>query len=58
MPVGSVAVVVPPQVAAALAAIANTQTAELAVSAELEQGIQASSGSANPNLGQIVDLTV
>jgi hypothetical protein len=58
MPVGSVAVAVPPQVTAALAALASTQTAELAVAADLEQGIQASSGSANPNLGQIVDLSV
>jgi hypothetical protein len=58
MPVGSVAVVVPPQVAAALAAIANTQTAEIAVATQLEQGIQASSGSTNPNLGQVVDLSV
>jgi hypothetical protein len=55
MPIGSVAVAVPPQITAALAAIANTQTAEIAVAAELEQG---SSGSANLNLGQIVNLTV
>jgi hypothetical protein len=57
MPVGSIASAVPPQIAAALAALANTQSAELQVAAQLTQGLQAASISLNPDLGQIVDLS-
>ncbi len=49
---------VPPQVTAALAAIEETQAAELQVATELEQGIQAAAAPLNPNLGQVVDLSV
>jgi hypothetical protein len=49
---------VPPQVTAALDAIAETQAAELQVATELEQGIQAAAASLNPNLGQVVNLSV
>ena len=56
MPVGSVTAGVPPQVLAALQAISNTQSEELAVATQLEQGFQ--SASANPDLGQNVNLTV
>jgi hypothetical protein len=57
MPVGSIAGAVPPQIAVALAAIAETQSAELAVATQLEQGLQTASVSLNPNLGQIVNLS-
>ena len=56
MPVGSVTAGVPPQVLAALQAISSTQSEELAVATQLEQGFQ--SASANPNLGQNVNLSV
>ncbi|HYM04015.1 MAG TPA: hypothetical protein VET85_13770 [Stellaceae bacterium] len=56
MPVGSVTAGVPPQVLAALQAISNTQSEELAVATQLEQGFQ--SASANPDLGQNVNLSV
>jgi hypothetical protein len=58
MPVGSVTPAIPPQVMAALSAIANTQSAELAAAASLEQGFQAMSPSLNPGLGQNVNLSV
>jgi len=40
-----------------LAAIQQSQAAELQVMMALEQGLQASSGSLNPNLGQLLNLT-
>ena len=55
--VSSVAAV-PLQVTAALDAIAATQAAELQVATELEQGIQAAAAPVNPNIGQLVNLSV
>jgi hypothetical protein len=49
---------VPPQVATALAAIQSNQAAEQAVVAQLEQGFQTASAAVNPDLGQIVNVTV
>jgi hypothetical protein len=57
MPVGSSTTAVSPQMTMMLAAIQQSQTAELQVMTALEQGLQASSASANPNLGQLVNLT-
>ncbi len=48
----------PPQVLAALAAIASTQAAELALATTLEQGVAAVTPSADPNLGQNLNLVV
>jgi hypothetical protein len=45
----------PQQIAVALQAIASTQSSELAVSNALLGG---SNASANPNLGQLVNLSV
>lgn len=58
MSVGSATSAVPPQVAAALAAIQSNQAAEQAVVAQLEQGFQTASAAVNPDLGQIVNVTV
>ena len=59
MDIGSAtASAVQPQVAAALAAIQQSQAEELAVAATLEQGFQASAASANPDLGQLLNLTI
>jgi hypothetical protein len=55
MPIGSATSAVPPQLLAALAAIEQTQAAELQTATALEQGFQAAS--LNPNLGQIVNLS-
>ncbi len=55
MPVGS-ATSVSPQILMMLAAIQQSQAAELAVTTQLEQGFQAASS--NPNLGQLVNLSV
>lgn len=49
---------VPLQVSAALDAIEQTQAAELQVFNALEQGAQVSPASLNPNLGQLVNLSV
>jgi len=46
------------QLTAALDAIAETEAAELQVATELEQGIQAAAAPLNPNLGQVVNLSV
>ena len=54
----SSAAAVPLQVTAALEAIAETEAAELQVANELEQGIQAAAAPVNPNLGQLVNLSV
>ena len=54
----SFAASVPLQVTAALDAIAETEAAELQVATELEQGIQAAAAPLNPNLGQVVNLSV
>jgi hypothetical protein len=48
----------PLQVAAALAAIQQSQAEELAVAATLEQSFQAASAPVNPDLGQLLDLTI
>lgn len=55
MPIASATPAVPPQVLAALAAIQQTQAAELQTATALEQGVQAAS--LNANLGQIVSLS-
>ena len=47
-----------PQVSAALDAIEQTQAAELQVFAALEQGAQVATASLNPDLGQLVNLSV
>jgi hypothetical protein len=57
MPIGSSAPPVSPQITMMLAAIEQSQAAELQVMTALEQGLQASSASLNPNLGQLVNLT-
>jgi hypothetical protein len=57
MPISSATSGVPAQIVASLAAIQQTQAAELAVATALEQGVQASSASLNPNLGQLVNLS-
>lgn len=57
MPIGSATTVMPPQVLAALSAIRQTQSSELAVATQLEQGFQAAAASLNPNLGQVVNLS-
>ena len=49
---------VPLQVTAALDAIQQTQAAELQVFTALEQGVQAAAAPLNPNLGQVVNLSV
>jgi hypothetical protein len=49
---------VPLQVTAALEAIAEAEAAELQVATELEQGIQAAAAPLNPNLGQVINLSV
>ena len=49
---------VPLQVSAALDAIEQTQAAELQVFAALEQGAQVATASLNPDLGQLVNLSV
>ena len=56
MPVGS-ATAVSPQIMTMLAAIQQTQAAQLAVATQLEQGFQATAASIDPNLGQIVNLS-
>ena len=48
---------VKPQVAAALAAIQQSQAEELAVATTLEQSVQTGAAS-NPNLGQLLNLTI
>ena len=57
MPIGSATAALPPQVMAALSAIQQTQSSELAVATQLEQGVQAVAASLNPNLGQLVNLS-
>ena len=57
MPVGSATTALPSQVLAALSAIEQTQSAELAIATQLEQGFQAATAS-NPNLGQLISLSV
>jgi hypothetical protein len=54
----SSAAAVPLQVTAALDAIAETEAAELQVATELEQSIQAATAPLNPNLGQLINLSV
>jgi hypothetical protein len=54
----SSAAAVPLQVTAALDGIAQTEAAELRVASELEQGFQAVAAPLNPNLGQLVNLSV
>jgi post-segregation antitoxin (ccd killing protein) len=54
----SSAAAVPLQVTAALEAIAEAEAAELQVATELEQGIQAAAAPLNPNLGQVINLSV
>jgi hypothetical protein len=54
MPVGS-ASAASPQIMAMLAAIQQTQAAQLAVSTTLEQGFQANAAAAGGTLGQIVN---
>jgi hypothetical protein len=54
----SSAAAAPLQIAAALEAIAETEAAELQAATELEQGIQAAAAPVNPNLGQVVNLSV
>jgi hypothetical protein len=49
---------VPLQVTAALDAIEQTQAAELQVFTALEQGIEAVATPVNPDLGQLVNLSV
>ncbi len=49
---------VPLQVTVALAAIEQTQAAELQVFTALEQGIQAAVTPVNPDVGQLVNLSV
>ena len=49
---------VPLQVTAALEAIQQTQVAELQVFTALEQGVQATAAPVNPDLGQLVNLSV
>ena len=56
MSVGSANTGVSPQILAALAAIEQSQAAELQVATALEQGVEATA-SLNPNLGQIVNLS-
>ena len=57
MPIGTSTPAVSPQITMMLAAIQQSQAAELQVMMALEQGLQASSGSLNPNLGQLLNLT-
>jgi hypothetical protein len=57
MPIGSSTPAVSPQITMMLAAIQQSQSAELQVMMALEQGLQASSASLDPNLGQLVNLT-
>jgi hypothetical protein len=54
----SSAAAVPLPVTAALDAITETEAAELQVATELEQGIQTAATPINPNLGQLVNLSV
>jgi hypothetical protein len=54
----SSATAVPLQVTAALDAIAETEAAELQVANELEQGVQAAAAPVNPNLGQVVNISI
>lgn len=56
MPVGAVPSV-PPRIATMLAAIQQSQAAELAVATQLEQGFQAGAAASDPNLGQLVNLS-
>jgi hypothetical protein len=48
---------VPAPLLAALAAIQQTQAAELAVATQLEQGFESAAASVNPGLGQVIDVT-
>jgi hypothetical protein len=57
MPIGSSTPAVSPQITMMLTAIQQSQAVELQVMAALEQGVQASSASLDPNLGQLVNLT-
>jgi hypothetical protein len=57
MPIGSSTPAVSPQITMMLAAIQQSQSAELQVMMALEQGLQAASASLDPNLGQLVNLT-
>ena len=57
MPIGSSTPAVSPQITMMLAAIEQSQAVELQVIMALEQGVQASSASLNPNLGQLVNLS-
>jgi len=57
MDIGSLSSV-SPQILAALAAIQQSQAAELAVAIQLEQGFQQASTPANPDLGQLLSLSV
>jgi hypothetical protein len=45
------------QIMAMLSAIQQTQSAQLAVATQLEQGFQATVAAINPDLGQIVNLS-
>jgi hypothetical protein len=56
VPVGSATSAVPPQILAALAAIAQTQAAELQAASMLAASTQAAAA-LNPNLGQVVNLS-
>jgi len=55
MPIASATPAVPPQILAALAAIQQTQAAELQTATALEQGVEAAT--LNANLGQLVSLS-
>jgi hypothetical protein len=55
MPIASATPAVSPQILAALAAIQQTEAAELQTATALEQGVQAAS--LDVNLGQIVNLS-
>jgi hypothetical protein len=57
MPIGSSAPAVSPQVTMMLAAIQQSQAAELQVMTALEQGVQGSSASLNPNLGLLLNVS-
>jgi hypothetical protein len=57
MPIASSTPAVSPQITMMLAAIQQSQAAELQVMTALEQGVQTSSAALNPNLGQLLNLT-
>jgi hypothetical protein len=48
---------IPAPLLAALSAVQQAQAAELAVATKLEQGFEQAAASANPGLGQVIDVT-